>query len=68
MSEWLGNGLQNRPHQFESGWNLEKREICQQAGLSFLSYAIIYPSRQGSGYKKQREITATVAPFMSFYR
>ena len=22
MSEWLGTGLQNRLHQFESGWNL----------------------------------------------
>lgn len=22
MSEWLGTGLQNRSHQFESGWNL----------------------------------------------
>lgn len=26
MSEWLGTGLQNRSHQFESGWNLKKRE------------------------------------------
>gem|GEM_PF-6852300 len=25
MSEWLGTGLQNRLHQFESGWNLQKR-------------------------------------------
>ena len=25
MSEWLGTGLQNRSHQFESGWNLFKR-------------------------------------------
>ena len=24
MSEWLGTGLQNRLHQFESGWNLDK--------------------------------------------
>ncbi len=24
MSEWLGTGLQNRLHQFESGWNLKK--------------------------------------------
>lgn len=24
MSEWLGTGLQNRSHQFESGWNLKK--------------------------------------------
>ena len=23
MSEWLGSGLQNRSHQFESGWNLQ---------------------------------------------
>ena len=23
MSEWLGTGLQNRSHQFESGWNLK---------------------------------------------
>lgn len=32
MSEWLGTGLQNRLHQFESGWNLQKaRTLC---GLS----------------------------------
>ena len=24
MSEWLGTGLQNRSHQFESGWNLKR--------------------------------------------
>ena len=24
MSEWLGTGLQNRSHQFESGWNLKE--------------------------------------------
>ena len=24
MSEWLGTGLQNRLHQFESGWRLLK--------------------------------------------
>ncbi len=23
MSEWLGTGLQNRSHQFESGWHLK---------------------------------------------
>ena len=26
MSEWLGTGLQNRSHQFESGWNLKDDE------------------------------------------
>ena len=26
MSEWLGTGLQNRLHQFESGWNLPKSQ------------------------------------------
>ena len=25
MSEWLGTGLQNRSHQFESGWHLPKK-------------------------------------------
>lgn len=24
MSEWLGKGLQNLVHQFESGWHLQK--------------------------------------------
>lgn len=36
MSEWLGNGLQNRPHQFESGWNLKKK-TCQY-GKSFFVF------------------------------
>lgn len=27
MSEWLGTGLQNRLHQFESGWNLRGKVI-----------------------------------------
>ena len=26
MSEWLGNGLQNRLQQFESAWYLKKRD------------------------------------------
>lgn len=25
MSEWLGKGLQNLLHQFESGWHLPKK-------------------------------------------
>lgn len=28
MSEWLGTGLQNRLHQFESGWNLEEEFVA----------------------------------------
>lgn len=27
MSEWLGNGLQNRLQQFESAWYLKKRKF-----------------------------------------
>lgn len=27
MSEWLGTGLQNRLHQFESGWHLNKNRL-----------------------------------------
>lgn len=26
MSEWLGTGLQNRSHQFESGWDLQNKK------------------------------------------
>ena len=33
MSEWLGTGLQNRSHQFESGWNLELESTSR--GLFF---------------------------------
>ena len=33
MSEWLGKGLQNLLHQFESGWHL--REASSQGPLLF---------------------------------
>ena len=32
MSEWLGTGLQNRLHQFESGWNLLKATPSMEIG------------------------------------
>ena len=35
MSEWLGTGLQNRLHQFESGWNLLKSDGFSRLTFSF---------------------------------
>lgn len=34
MSEWLGNGLQNRSHQFESGWYLGPQESANALCMS----------------------------------
>ncbi len=43
MSEWLGTGLQNRLHQFESGWNLRKATPLMEIGgvVSLLAYTIV---------------------------
>ena len=43
MSEWLGTGLQNRLHQFESGWNLRKATPSMEIGgvVSLLAYTIV---------------------------
>ena len=39
MSEWLGTGLQNRLHQFESGWNLRyKGHVVNPYGLFVVIY------------------------------
>ena len=35
MSEWLGTGLQNRSHQFESGWDLQNKKHRKIAVLFF---------------------------------
>lgn len=45
MSEWLGTGLQNRLHQFESGWNLKDcGPVYFQSGINwfFVYNALIY--------------------------
>ena len=34
MSEWLGTGLQNRSHQFESGWHLKVMKSSLECTLS----------------------------------
>ncbi len=44
MSEWLGTGLQNRLHQFESGWNLKKSRL--RAG--FFYFLLRAKNRRGS--------------------
>ena len=38
MSEWLGTGLQNRSHQFESGWNLQRESLKSD---SFFIYIVL---------------------------
>lgn len=41
MSEWLGTGLQNRLHQFESGWHLKMKKIsfsCNSAEVIFFFF------------------------------
>ena len=43
MSEWLGTGLQNRSHQFESGWNLKKKTSHRL--VFFLLYVNLYVRR-----------------------
>lgn len=42
MSEWLGKGLQNLLHQFESGWHLPKRlrQIASSTAQSFFLHII----------------------------
>ena len=45
MSEWLGTGLQNRLHQFESGWHLKMKKIsfsCNSAEVIFFFFAITF--------------------------
>ena len=44
MSEWSGTGLQNRLHQFESGWNLRKATPSMEIGgvVSLLAYTIVF--------------------------
>ncbi len=44
MSEWLGTGLQNRSHQFESGWNLRKNQLADIIVRLFF-YGIRYDLR-----------------------
>ncbi len=40
MSEWLGTGLQNRSHQFESGWHLKKVGKSKVIFPPFFDYLI----------------------------
>ena len=47
MSEWLGTGLQNRLHQFESGWNLQKSQTARCDSFLFSDYVKIVFYSQG---------------------
>ena len=52
MSEWLGTGLQNRLHQFESGWNLEARVLSKEDPLYFAHCQHFTYLRHGDSLQK----------------
>ena len=54
MSEWLGTGLQNRLHQFESGWNLEARVLSKEDPLYFTHCQHFTYLRHGDSLQKNR--------------
>ena len=60
MSEWLGTGLQNRLHQFESGWNLQKKRNDLRSLRFFIRESRRYVRAAGSHHSGRN---STMGPY-----